>query len=245
MLTLVLLPGMDGTGDLFTSFMHALGAEFNIIVVRYPTDKTLNYRELLAHARRSLPTDEPYFILGESFSGPLAISLAAETPSHLCGVILCATFARNPRPYLTPFKSLLAVAPVHWMPPAVLSWALLGAFGTRMLRSDIAQAVGRVAPAVLRTRLQMVASLDVSAQLSVLVVPCLYLQATHDRLVPESAAEHIKSILPQVSLVRINAPHCLLQTVPENAASVVSTFLRESILLKQAADIRHNPMQFK
>lgn len=225
--TLVLLPGMDGTGDLFAPFLEALGNQYKTQVVRYPTDQELGYEELLTLARRALPTDEPYIVLGESFSGPIAISLAAEAPPLLRGVVLCCTFARNPRPALDPLKSLLAFVPFRWSPSAGLSWALLGSFGSAALRVAIAQAVRRVAPKVLRARLRSVASVDVSSMLATVRVPCLYLRASHDRLVPAGASVHIQGVLPHVSVVQINAPHCLLQAAPEEAARVVSPFVRE------------------
>ncbi|WP_228488314.1 hypothetical protein [Caenimonas koreensis] len=49
--TLVLLPGMDGTGDLFAPFIAAWKGPVH--VVRYPTDTALNYQELTAFARRA------------------------------------------------------------------------------------------------------------------------------------------------------------------------------------------------
>jgi pimeloyl-ACP methyl ester carboxylesterase len=218
---------MDGTGDLFAPFVEALGDQFKTRVVSFPTDLELGYEELLVLTRRLLPVDGPYVVLGESFSGPIAIAIAAEAPPHLRGVILCCTFARNPRPAFKPLKRLLPLVPLRWSPSAALSWALLGAFGSSALRAAIAAAVRRVAPKVLRARLRSVASVDVSAELAAVKVPCLYLRASHDRLVPASASVHIQGVLPLVSVVQINAPHCLLQAVPAEAARVVSTFVRE------------------
>ena len=74
-MTLVLLPGMDGTGDLFAAFLSAPGCDLDVKVVSYPTDVALGYADLEAFARAALPTDRPFVILGESFSGPIAISI--------------------------------------------------------------------------------------------------------------------------------------------------------------------------
>jgi hypothetical protein len=41
MITLVLLPGMDGSGLLFADFISALGPEFRTQVVTYPDDPSL------------------------------------------------------------------------------------------------------------------------------------------------------------------------------------------------------------
>ena len=98
--TLVLLPGLDGTGILFEPLARALGVDLDVRVVRYPSDPTLGYRELESLARAALPTDRPFVILGESFSGPIAIRLAADSPPGLVGLILVVTFARNPYPLL-------------------------------------------------------------------------------------------------------------------------------------------------
>jgi hypothetical protein len=58
LITLILLPGMDGTGDLFGSFVEAMGRQFNIRTVRYATDHAKGYQELLAYVRTQLPDNE-------------------------------------------------------------------------------------------------------------------------------------------------------------------------------------------
>ena len=79
--TLLLLPGMDGTGDLFDAFVAALPATLDVVTVRYPAREPLGYAELQALARAAMPEKGPFVILGESFSGPIAISLAAASTS--------------------------------------------------------------------------------------------------------------------------------------------------------------------
>ena len=122
---LVLLPGLDGTGQLFAGFVRVLGTGVETQVLSYPKEKPLGYQELEALARASLPTDRAFVVLGESFSGPIAIRIAADPPSGLVGVILCGTFVRNPYPLLGwagplaswfPVKSLprWARAPIMW-----------------------------------------------------------------------------------------------------------------------------------
>jgi len=69
--TVVLLPGLDGTGEMFTPLVGALGPDIRSIVVRYP-DAPLDYAGYQAIARAALPAQEPYILLGESFSGPIA-----------------------------------------------------------------------------------------------------------------------------------------------------------------------------
>jgi len=58
MFTLVLLPGMDGTGNLFDPFISAFGSDFKTIIIRYPLSQPLNYCELEVIVREALPTNE-------------------------------------------------------------------------------------------------------------------------------------------------------------------------------------------
>ena len=100
MITVVILPGMDGTGIELTDFVAALAPELEAIVVTYPNDRPMDYAGHEAVARPSLPIDRPFVLLGESYSGPIAISIAASAPPRLIGLVLCCSFARNPRPAL-------------------------------------------------------------------------------------------------------------------------------------------------
>lgn len=224
MTKLVLLPGMDGTGDLFQPFAAAVSVKTQI--VRYPTSRPLDYRELESLVCSELPSDEPYVLLGESFSGPIAISIAARRPPLLRGVILCCSFARNPRPGLGLLRGL-----VNWLPgrpPLVpLDWFLAGRFGTPQLREALARSLAQVSPAALRARMTAVIGVDVSPVLPSISVPLLYLRATEDRVVPISASEVILNEVPRAEVVDLVAPHFLLQTAPKEAGAAVSLFVRK------------------
>src|ERR1700677_3088878 len=84
---LVLLPGLDGTGILSRQFVDAIGESVETQIIAYPTDQPLGYAELEKLVREALPRDRPYVVLGESFSGPVAIRLGAKPPAGLVGLI--------------------------------------------------------------------------------------------------------------------------------------------------------------
>src|SRR5580698_7334133 len=113
---LVLLPGLDGTGKLFAEFLKALDLGVSANVVPYPPDIPLGYDELEPLVRSALPTRGRFVLLGESFSGPLAIRIAALRPPALVGLILCVTFASNPYPYLAWVRRLAAFLPLKSLP---------------------------------------------------------------------------------------------------------------------------------
>src|SRR5689334_18272732 len=93
---LVLLPGLDGTGVLFRPFLKLLPSSIEPIVVAYPPRQALGYDELLPLVRSTLPKNKPFVLLGESFSGPLSLRIAAERPIDLKGLILAGSFISCP-----------------------------------------------------------------------------------------------------------------------------------------------------
>lgn len=225
MMTIVLLPGMDGTGTLFHAFAAALGNSFKVVVVRYPAREALGYDALTEIARRALPTEGDFILLGESFSGPIAVALACERPAGLRGLVLCSTFVANPRPAFARVAFLVHALPVGLAPFQVLSYFLLGRAANPALKAELKSAVSQVSGAAFRARLRAVMAVDVSARLKKVAVPVLYLQASQDRLVPPSAAETIGRLLLAIELVRIDAPHCLLQVAAGQAADAVQQFV--------------------
>ena len=152
MITVVILPGMDGTGIELTDFVAALAPELEAIVVTYPNDRPMDYAGHEAVARASLPIDRPFVLLGESYSGPIAISIAASAPPGLIGLVLCCSFARNPRPALSWLRRLVPFVPTR-VPAAVPCWLLLGRFSTPRLENAIAQVLAQIAPDAFRARL--------------------------------------------------------------------------------------------
>jgi pimeloyl-[acyl-carrier protein] methyl ester esterase len=114
--TLVLLPGLDGTGKLFAEFLKALDLSVSANVVPYPPDVPLGYDELELLVRAALPTRGRFVLLGESFSGPLAIRIAARPPPGLVALILCVAFASNPYPHLAWARRLAPLLPLKSMP---------------------------------------------------------------------------------------------------------------------------------
>jgi pimeloyl-ACP methyl ester carboxylesterase len=223
--TIVLLPGMDGTGDLFTAFVQALPEHFEPLIVRYPIHTPLNYDQLTEFVRAHLPASRPFVLLGESFSGPIAIRLAAEQPENLRALILCASFARNPRPVLAPLRNAIGFLPMNATLNSFASRWTLGRFSTARLRCELDNAISSVSPSIMRARLRAVVDVDVTDALRSIRAPILYLRATHDALVPKAAGLLVQLQQPTMEIQDIYAPHFLLQTAPREAARVIQTFL--------------------
>jgi pimeloyl-ACP methyl ester carboxylesterase len=216
---------MDGTGTLFADFVSALGAR--AIVVSYPIDRALDYEELAALARRSLPADEPFILVGESFSGPIAIQLGAERVPGLQAIVLVCSFAKAPIVIPSLLQRLAASIPVSRIPAWLAGSLLLGRFHSDYIETHLMEALRKVKSAVWKGRLQAVMSVDRTSCLSRIEVPVLYLRASEDRVVFRSAAELISRHVQRLRIVKIEGPHFLLQAKPAEAAAAIKGFANE------------------
>jgi len=222
---LLLLPGMDGTGRLFGPLLRALPSSLSPVVVTYPADQTCGYPELLPLVEAAAPTGAEYVVVGESFSGPLALMLAAQHPAGLRGIILCASFVRSPLPaYARWLDALISPLWFRAVPRPVLHWALLGRHQTAALAELVEAAIGVVRPAVLAARLRAILQVDVATELRTCQLPVLYLSATEDRLVPPRSLASILELYPAVESVSLVGPHLLLQVAAQGAAEAIRRF---------------------
>ncbi|HTP40754.1 MAG TPA: alpha/beta hydrolase [Steroidobacteraceae bacterium] len=218
---------MDGSGTMFGEFDAALGLKS--LVVSYPKDQPLDYGQLVALVARAIPADEPLVVLGESFSGPIAIALAARHAATVKAVVLVCTFAKlKPRYAPRWFHRLLAMLPFWKLPVAWGARGLLGRFDSTALRAKLVACIAGVTPAVWRSRMFSVLEVDVTSELAGLGMPILYLRGTEDRVVPAAAAALIARTNARTRVVDVVGPHALLQTVPGPCALAVRTFLQQS-----------------
>jgi pimeloyl-[acyl-carrier protein] methyl ester esterase len=231
--SLILLPGLDGTGLMHSEFLQAMAEDFeHITVITYPPDQQLSYEELEQLVRNRLPLEGPFAILGESFSGPIALSIAASPPPGLAEVILTTSFAASPSLLIDVFAPLARFAPVRSVPLKVLSWLLLGRWATREMEKELQQALLSVKPHVLRDRAQSAMRVNVSAKLKSIALPLLHIRATQDRLLSRHASEKILNGVNGSQLVDVTGPHLLLQTAPHECARVVREFIATTVAQK-------------
>jgi pimeloyl-ACP methyl ester carboxylesterase len=220
----LLLPGLDGTGTLFSRLIAVAPPSWRCQPLRYPSDESLDYDELEVLVReRVLAEDAPTLIVAESFSGPLAIALAAHPPATLRAVVLVASFARSPVPRLA--GALLGPRRFRRPPMrAGIRLALTGCMAPRDQVDAVRAAIAEVDPRVLADRIQAILAVDRRAQLVAATRPILVLRASGDRLVPRRA---LAPLPPTAREVVIAGPHLLLQLRPRACASAIEEFLRE------------------
>jgi len=220
---------MDGTGDLFKWFVEALPAGMDATAVRYPADVELSYEQLGDVARQAFPATEPFVIVAESFSTPLAIQCASANPTNLRGLILCAGFAASP---IIGWKRVIAsaVAPTFLSvapPVSAIKMLLVGWSAGPLLIQAVRSSISSVRSGVLVQRVRTILESDERAELAQIVMPILYLRPLQDKLVPARCMEEILRSTTNAKAVSVPGPHFLLQREPLRAAKAVVNFLRQ------------------
>jgi len=225
-ITLVLLPGMHGSGDLFAPLLRALPAGIKPQLVSYPPNRALDYPGHLEIVMAALPVDAPFVLLGESFSGPLALMAAARNPKGLCGVILCATFVTWPMALPASLAGLLVSAGLFRMKSTHLFLRLLlGKSASEELTTLFGGTLMHLKPEVLAARAKTVMDVDCTAALRECRVPLLAMVADHDRIVARRSSELMQRVRPDMEIVHFNAPHLILQCAADDAARHISRFV--------------------
>ena len=223
----VLLPGMDGTGQLFAEFVSSLPHPFVATSVSYPPDRFLSYAELLPFVSAAVPKKEPFALLAESFSTPLALAYAATNPPNLAALVICAGFVGSPiggwsrlvRPLVRPW--LFRLTPPRWF----LEHFLVGEHAPPELIQRVRRALQSVSPEVLRRRLNAILDCDARNDLVGAGIPMMYVQGVNDRLVAASCHEDISAVRPDITFAAIPAPHLVLQREPQKAADLIVAFI--------------------
>jgi pimeloyl-ACP methyl ester carboxylesterase len=219
---LVLLPGLDGTGRLFERFRSLAPPEVRVDVVSLPTH-LYGYRALIEFLVHHLDLRPDSVLLAESFSGPLALGVAAQRP--VAGIILCNSFIQPPAPPL--LRSLIHPALFRMAPPPwVVRRYLVGRAAPEELVAQVRDLIASLAPELIAGRLATILGVNAVDNLHKFKGPLLYLRGSNDLLVPDSAGQALLDAAgTQVRMERIAGPHLLLQTAPEAAWQAIMGFM--------------------
>jgi pimeloyl-ACP methyl ester carboxylesterase len=187
---LVLVPGMDGTGELFYRQLPLLERSYR--VATYALRETASRMDdlvddLYGIVDRVAGDGRPAIVLGESFGGALALSFALTHPDRVQSLVVLNSF-----PYFVPqFRLRLAITALR-----VLPWGLMGvvrrltAFrlhSPHTSRSEIRQFMTLTRAATqagYRNRLEALRTYDVRHRLREIAVPTLFVAAECDHLIP-------------------------------------------------------------
>ena len=225
--TLVLLPGLDGTDVFFRPLLAVLPPWVKPHVICFPSSGANEYAHLLDIVREELSGLSDFYVLGSSFSGPLALMLAAAEPTKVQGAILSATFLRSPRPVFSRLR-FAAVPPVAW---AVRSGRRIPLWLARrpddQFRRAKIETWRRTSARAAAARAAALIDVDAREYLRTCPCPVLCLAGTRDRIVPQRNVEEIVRVRPSVSVRMIEGRHYVMYTNPTAAADAIAEFMSQ------------------
>jgi len=203
-----------------------------------PLGSGADYAEIEAAVRDLLPREGRFLVVAESFSGPVAVRIAASEPDRIALLVLSNTFVSAPRSRLygfLPWSLIFRLPP----PQFFIRLLLLGRFSTETNVQLVRRVASRISPQVMARRVRAALRVNDLPLLKGLSVHLLYLRGIEDRLVHDKSAEEIIRGVPGAVRKDFAAPHMLLQTVPEEAwAAIRESLSRSETASSSAAAMR-------
>ena len=215
----ILVPGMNGTGELFYRQVPRL--ELSYRVATYSLREDADSLDTLADDLALVvdlvaPVERGAIIVGESFGGAVALTFALRYPERVVALVILNSF-----PYFAPqFRLRLAVAALTILPwgamPLVRHLTAFRLHSPHTDRADVKQFIELTAHATrdgYLNRLRLLRRYDVRDRLRDIRLPTLLLAAEKDHLVPSVAqARYMAGRMPS-SVMRILEGHghiCLI-----------------------------------
>ncbi|MER2491609.1 alpha/beta fold hydrolase [Catenovulum sediminis] len=215
----LLIPGMDGTGELFGPLLAELPSDvvsqvicLNDLITQTPIEQAVEIAALLG--------SEEVIILSESYSGYIAYHLSLLPNLNIKHVIFAASFLENPT-WLSHFSKLLPLDFVRsgLIPDIVLSFVLFAQCNDKKLVKLFKASLKSIDNSKLRHRLSVIANLVRPSES--MSVPCTYVQANSDYLVSKKSVDVFKELCININVVRANGGHFIVQSNPDYFSKLI------------------------
>jgi pimeloyl-ACP methyl ester carboxylesterase len=216
---LVLVPGMDGTGRLFYRQVPLLARRHR--VGTYTLRDAADHMDVLVEDLVSVigtlaPSGAPAVVVGESFGGAIALSLALARPELVAALVVLNSFPR----FLPQTRLRLAIAALRLIPwrtmPLVrrlTAFRLHSRFTHRTEIRRFLKLTRETSRDGYLARLQILRGYDVRDRLGELRTPALFLASERDHLVPSVQQGHFMAQRVPGATLRILPGHghiCLI-----------------------------------
>jgi pimeloyl-ACP methyl ester carboxylesterase len=189
----LLIPGLDGTGELFFRQRELLAGEYRVLAWNYGKGGDFTLHDLASRIGAATAGEPPASILvaAESFGGLVALDYVLTYPERVRRLILVNAFPyyrRRRRLWLAcRLAPLLQVEGARRLKNKIVD-AVLSREGIRPEdRARFLDIVTRVDHAGYRRRLQLIRESDMRPKLPQIAVPTVILAAHRDKLVPSVA----------------------------------------------------------
>jgi pimeloyl-ACP methyl ester carboxylesterase len=216
----VFLPGFDGVAELRSEFTQAIGEHHPVRPVSYPNRKLETLNGYARYAAGHVARESRPVVVAESFSGLAAARWASQDP-QVAAIVLCGSFARNPVPWAALGAALPAAAQflgANFLAP--MTFASRDS-ARRRWSEALAAAVRSLDREVIAERLRLVATEDVSRELSSLRIPIVLVHFEQDLVIGAQAREALERICQNAVVVRVPGPHFAIETRPRESAAAI------------------------
>ncbi len=215
----VLVSGMDGTGELFYRQVPLLARSYRVATYAL-RDSASTMDQLVADLARvvdtAAPTTRRAIVVGESFGGALAMNFALSRPEQVSALVILNSF-----PYFAPQirlrLALLGVSALPWGAMGLIRRLTAFRMHSRHTHRDEIRRFMQLTASASRdgyvNRLRLLRRYDVRHRLHELRAPTLFLAAELDHLVPAVAQAKYMAFRAPGSVVRVLAGHghiCLI-----------------------------------
>ncbi len=215
----ILVPGMNGTGELFYRQVPRLERSYRVATysLREDADSLDVLAADLARVVESVaPDDRRATIVGESFGGAVALTFALDYPGHVRSLVILNSFAH----FAPQFRLHLAIAGLGILPwgmmPVVRHLTAFRLHSRHTHRAEVKQFIQlttRASRDGYISRLKLLTRYDVRHRLREISRPALFLASEKDHLVPAVAQARFMSERVPGSVMRILEGHghiCLI-----------------------------------
>lgn len=220
---IVVFPGLDGTGLLSREFADGDWQGHPVTVLPLPKDGPQDYESLALSLAPQLP-EGPLVLIGESFSGPIAMKLARRERGRIEALVIAGGFCASPAPSglaLVPLRPLFMLPP----PAMFLRKYLVGPEAGHEMVEALSSAIRSVPSATLSARAEVILALRESDCPSFESLPILLVQAHHDKVLSWEVQSRLERHFPEAESVWIESPHLLLAMNPDACREAVVEFL--------------------
>lgn len=223
---LILLPGMDGTGKLFQSFISELPSNIEYSIITYPENEYLGYKELELYVLEKLPKIDNFVLVAESFSGPIGYLLAKRNLSNMKGIFFVATFLQNPNKFLINLSKLLPLSLLLALPipKSIIKAFFLGKNASNQSIIQFKNIIKGTNSKILSFRIKEISRLSI--HLEKIKIKSFYIQALNDKLVSSNNLRSFTQISDILKTIKIKGPHFILQAKPRECAEFIANEIK-------------------
>ena len=182
---------------------------------------------MLAVALDACPKNEDYIVLGDSFSGPIALNTAVSAEHKPISLVLVNTFVSSPRNVLTKLARYTPQKLLSNPPERVLEYLLKEKEAELRPLERIVPVLVSISPNLVKSRLMSIDTVSVKNIARRVSVPVCVLQAANDSAISNNARRELTQSLKNRQIHVLPGNHFSLQTFPATCAHLITQFVEK------------------